>query len=170
MSVLVQRRHLLYSLLLLLCSCVTSSPRNSVPDDRVSGPAIDNPVAGSASGNEIVMQSLALLGTPYRYGGADPLSGMDCSGLVYFVHQALGLAVPRTAREQYAAARRVSLSEIEAGDLLFFRFQAPEVTHVGIYVGEGRFIHAPQSGKPVSLTRVDDRYYHAHLAGIGRLH
>jgi cell wall-associated NlpC family hydrolase len=61
-------------------------------------------------------------------------------------------------------------NEIEAGDLLFFRFHSHEVTHVGIYVGEGRFIHAPQSGNPVSLTSVDDRYYHTHLAGIGRLH
>ncbi len=170
MSGLVPWRYLPCSLFLLLCSCVTSGHRDSVPGDRVSGPAIDNAVAGSASGNEIVMQALALLGTPYRYGGADPLSGMDCSGLVYFVHQALGLAVPRTVREQYAAARRVSHSELEAGDLLFFRFNAREVTHVGIYVGEGRFIHAPQSGKPVGLTSVDDRYYLAHLAGIGRLH
>ena len=157
--------------LLLVCACATNGNRQGNLDSAAFDVAASGQAGSTSSaGNEVVMRALALLGTPYRYGGADPLGGVDCSGLVYFVHQSLGLAVPRTAREQYAAARRVSSDHLEAGDLLFFRFRTREVTHVGIYVGEGRFVHAPQSGKPVTLTRVDDRYYHAHLAGIGRLH
>ena len=119
-------------------------------------------------GTEIAMRAMSLLGAPYEWGGADP-TGFDCSGLVRFVHDQVGIQVPRTAAEQFSAARRVTVNSLEPGDLLFFRTNGRRISHVAIYTGEGRFIHAPQTGRPVELRTLDDEYYRPRLAGAGRL-
>ena len=111
---------------------------------------------------------MAQIGTVYRYGGAD-LEGFDCSGLVYFIHQALGLQAPRTAHQQFESSRRIARAELVPGDLVFFRFEGSRISHVGIYAGAGRFVHAPQSGRTVELKSLDDAYYVRHFAGAGRL-
>ncbi|HEY8538461.1 MAG TPA: C40 family peptidase [Steroidobacteraceae bacterium] len=118
-------------------------------------------------GSEIVLRAIALVGTPYRWGGNDP-SGFDCSGLVHFVHNELGIDVPRTAEEQYRAARRVDIDDLEPGDVLFFKTSGKRVSHVGIYAGAGRFVHAPQSGRLIELRDLNDDYYRPRLAGAGR--
>jgi cell wall-associated NlpC family hydrolase len=121
-------------------------------------------------GDEIALRALSLVGKPYIYGGAD-LQGFDCSGMVYFIHEALGIDVPRTAAEQQRAATRVSTSALHPGDLLFFRTtDTPRISHVGVYVGENRFVHAPQSGRLIEVRTLDDQYYGSHLASTGRLY
>jgi murein DD-endopeptidase len=129
-------------------------------------------VAGQGPGAVIAQQALAQVGTPYRYGGADPERGFDCSGLVSFAHARQGLAVPRTAAAQFAAARKVELDDVRPGDLLFYRLVpgSRDVSHVGIYTGQGRFVHAPQTGKRVGEARVDDPYYRERFAGAGRFY
>lgn len=119
-------------------------------------------------GHEIALRAISLLGAPYRYGGNGPHE-FDCSGLVRFIHDELGFDVPRTAAEQYRAAQPVRLQEIAPGDLLFFKISGRQVSHVAIYAGEGRFVHAPQTGRPVELRTLDDAYYLPRLAGVGRL-
>ena len=119
-------------------------------------------------GNEIALRAISQLGKPYVWGGAD-LSGFDCSGLVRFIYDQVGIAVPRTAAEQYSAARPIDLKGLEPGDLLFFRTQGQRISHVAIYTGEGRFIHAPRTGQPVEFRMLDDDYYRPRLAGAGRL-
>jgi murein DD-endopeptidase len=123
-------------------------------------------------GAVIAQQALAQVGTPYRYGGADPRRGFDCSGLVTYVHASEGVSVPRTAAAQFAAARKVAVADLRAGDLVFYRLVpgSREVTHVGIYTGQGRFVHAPQSGKLVGAASLDDAYYRERFAGAGRLY
>jgi cell wall-associated NlpC family hydrolase len=123
-------------------------------------------------GGVIAQQALAQLGAPYRYGGADPANGFDCSGLVIYVHAREGINVPRTAAAQFAAARSVTLDAIRPGDLMFYRLVAGsrDVTHVGIYIGQGRFVHAPQTGKRVGEADIDDPYYRERFAGAGRLY
>jgi cell wall-associated NlpC family hydrolase len=118
-------------------------------------------------GNEIAIRAIALVGHPYVYGGAD-LQGFDCSGLVYFIHEQLGLDVPRTAADQQRAAQTVQRGDLAPGDLLFFHTSGRGVSHVGIYVGENRFIHAPQSGRLIELRSLDDRYYSQHWVASGR--
>lgn len=125
------------------------------------------PPAGSV-GNEIALRAISLLGAPYEWGGAGP-TAFDCSGLVRFIHNQLGIAVPRTAAGQYVAARHIDMSRLAPGDLLFFRTTGGGISHVAIYAGEGRFIHAPQAGRPVELRMLDDEYYRPRLAGAGRL-
>jgi cell wall-associated NlpC family hydrolase len=135
----------------------------------VRGPA--EPLAVPAErplGQRIVASAMGQLGTPYRYGGRGP-DAFDCSGLVQFSHAAHGVAVPRTTHEQFAAARPVPLDQVAPGDLLFFRFEGPKVSHVAIYAGDGRFVHAPQGGRPVEI-RPLDAWYRQRLVGAGRLH
>jgi len=114
------------------------------------------------------MRAISLLGAPYEWGGSGPTS-FDCSGLVRFVHDQLGIETPRTAAEQYSASTPVNLGRIVPGDLLFFRTSGRRISHVAIYTGEGRFIHAPQAGRPVELRTLDDEYYAPRLAGAGRM-
>ncbi len=110
-----------------------------------------------------------LVGSPYRYGGADP-AGFDCSGLVFFVHRQLGISVPRTVAGQSLSAMLVDPAHLHPGDLVFFRESGVEATHVGVYTGGYRFIHAPQSGRPVSYGSLEDNYYRATFMGAGRFY
>lgn len=115
------------------------------------------------------MRAISQLGRPYVWGGAD-LTGFDCSGLVRFIYDQVGIAVPRTAAEQFSVAKRIEIAGLEPGDLLFFRTQQGQrISHVAIYTGEGRFIHAPRSGQLVEFRELDDEYYRPRLAGAGRL-
>jgi cell wall-associated NlpC family hydrolase len=120
-------------------------------------------------GDEVALRAIAQVGKPYRYGGAD-LDGFDCSGLVFFIHRDLGITVPRTAAEQYSASTPVNVRKLEPGDLLFFRMtKRKRVSHVAIYAGGGRFVHAPQSGRNIEIRELGDEYYGPHLVGAGRL-
>ena len=141
--------------LLVLAGCA-SSPRSS-----------EATASKQPSGERIAERAQTLVGSPYRYGGADP-SGFDCSGLVFFVHHELGINVPRTVAEQSSTATPVKLGELEPGDVVFFRDPGPRATHVGVYVGEHRFVHAPKTGRPVSYASLDDDYYRATFLGAGR--
>jgi cell wall-associated NlpC family hydrolase len=120
-------------------------------------------------GERISASALAQLGQPYRYGGNGP-DAFDCSGLVRFAHAAQGISVPRTTDEQLRAARPVGEHEMKAGDVLFFRFDGDKVSHVAIYTGDGRFVHAPQNGRAVESRMLDDSWYRRRLVGVGRLH
>jgi murein DD-endopeptidase len=138
------------------------------PVQPVGTPPIVQPSAPPLSpGNEVAMRAISLLGSPYKWGGSGPTQ-FDCSGLVRFVYAEIGVDVPRTAAEQYSSARRINLSDIAPGDLLFFRISGRRVSHVAIYAGEGRFIHAPQTGRPVELRTMDDEFYRPRLVGAGR--
>ncbi len=144
---------------LLLSACV-SGPR------QIPGPT----QADAQLGERIAATARAQLGRPYRYGGQGP-DAFDCSGLVLFSHSAHGIAVPRTTADQYRAAAPVPERRLIAGDLLFFRFEGQrKVNHVAIYLGDGRFVHAPQTGRPVELRRLDDPGYRRSLVAAGRLH
>jgi cell wall-associated NlpC family hydrolase len=128
--------------------------------DMPGGPAA-NP--GSAA----LLAAQSRIGTPYRYGGSGP-DAFDCSGLVAYAYQQAGITMPRTAAQQYALARPVRRSELRPGDLLFFRWSGREVSHVGIYAGDGRFVHAPQTGGQVRTASLDDEWYRERYAGAGR--
>jgi cell wall-associated NlpC family hydrolase len=129
---------------------------------------VPRPSVGFSLGSEIVVRAIALLGTPYQFGGNGP-DAFDCSGLVRYVHQELGIEVPRTAAEQFRAATAIELKQLEPGDLLFFRTQGDGVSHVAIYAGSGRFVHAPQTGRVIELRALDDSYFRPRLVGAGRL-
>ena len=123
---------------------------------------------GTATGNKIVAKAKQYLGVPYKWGGSDP-SGFDCSGFVYYVLRSQGINVSRTQTAMYAEGTPVSKSNLQPGDVVFFQntYKAG-LSHVGIYVGGGQFIHAPSSGKVVSYANLYTDYYIAHYYGAVR--
>ncbi|SDW55464.1 Cell wall-associated hydrolase, NlpC family [Lysobacter enzymogenes] len=128
--------------------------------------APDNPEAANA----VLMRAFSLVGTPYRYGGNTPEGGFDCSGLVNYVYRdMLALNLPRTSRDLAGyQGPRIDPMRLAGGDLVFFG-SAGNVSHVGIYVGEGRFVHAPSSGGTVRLDRLDGPYWRDHYSGAKRI-
>lgn len=153
---------------LVAAFCMLSAACGTLPTAPGPQPQIQSTADADTTGAEIAIRAIALVGIPYRYGGAD-LDGFDCSGLVYFIHQQLGIGVPRTAADQQRAARQIARTRIAPGDLLFFHTRGRGVSHVGIYVGENRFVHAPQSGRLIELRTIDDGYYGPRLVSVGRL-
>ena len=123
--------------------------------------------ASPDSGAALAALAVSLVGAPYHFGGADA-AGFDCSGLALYVHERFGLTIPRTAREQQRAARPVPLGELEPGDLVFFHIHRRRVDHVGIYTGDGRFVHAPRAGGAVAYGDLGDGYYRGRIASAGR--
>ena len=149
----------------LLGACAISRPH---PQPAVFALPTHHP--GDVNANDILFRAIGLVGTPYRYGGNTPESGFDCSGLVdYVFHDVAGITLPRTAHEiGEINAPQVKRSQLEAGDLVLFR-GAHEVSHVGIFVGRGRFVHAPNEGGTVRLDYLDAPYWNEHYSGALRI-
>ncbi len=171
MSVLPKRcaRILLLATVLMgMIGCATQ--RAPVPiEDSVATTQQPAPVDhGRVMGDQIADTALSMVGTPYLFGGSTP-HGFDCSGLVYFAYDQNGMKVPRTSREQRRRAKLVNRRFLKRGDLLFFD-TGWKSGHVGIYVGDSRFVHAPSSGKRVSVVRLDVGYFASRLEQAARLH
>jgi cell wall-associated NlpC family hydrolase len=145
------------------CASAPAAPAASAP--RV---VVEPRVADEAVGGAIAEVAMGLVGTRYRYGGTDPIEGFDCSGLVYYSYGQAGYEVPRSSHELFRAARKISVGEADPGDLMFFQDQS-KLSHVGIYLGDGRFVHAPASGANVTVASLDAPYYQQHLVAVGRL-
>lgn len=128
-----------------------------------------SPAAGAAApGARAARVALEQVGVPYRYGGNTP-GGFDCSGLVQYSYSAAGISVPRTTGQLWSTARTVELHRLRAGDVLFFDI-AGKMSHVGLYLGERRFVHAPSTGRRVSVASLDSEYYREALIRAGRLY
>jgi cell wall-associated NlpC family hydrolase len=151
----------LFALLALSQLGGCSAPRQ--PEPVLS--KVDNPTAVHA---EVVTIAREQLGRRYHYGGDSPKQGFDCSGLVYYSHRQAGIQLPRTSYGQFKATRPVSRSQLQPGDLVFFRLQHYKISHVGIYIGQQRFIHAPSSGKGVMIDELSDPYWQTRFVRGGR--
>jgi murein DD-endopeptidase len=123
---------------------------------------------GSSVADRAAQNSAQLVGKPYRYGGASPSSGFDCSGLVQYSYAQAGRKLPRSTDDQRAASQRIRVSELRPGDLIFFDQEGKKNSHVGIYVGNGEFVHAPSSGKRVRRDRLDAPYWSKHISEARR--
>lgn len=108
------------------------------------------------------------VGIPYRWGGDNVVEGMDCSGFVRAVYNLCGVSIPRTSREQFTAGEAVTKDELRDGDLVFFGSSEDKINHVGIYVGSGRFVHAPRRGEEIKVSTVDENYFEKRFVGARR--
>jgi cell wall-associated NlpC family hydrolase len=127
-----------------------------------------NEVGSRAS--ELITRSMDLLGVPYRSGGTSILNGLDCSGFVRTLYeQTAGLLLPRKASEQAAATEKIKKSELQPGDLVFFNTMRRTFSHVGIYVGNGKFIHAPRPGAAVRVEDMSTSYWAHRFDGARRV-
>lgn len=117
-------------------------------------------------GKRAASVAVGQVGAPYRYGGSSP-AGFDCSGLVQYSYAAAGMKIPRTTTGQWAQMSPVKERDMRAGDLLFFKVSG-KMSHVGLYLGGGRFVHAPSTGRTVSIEDLDSRYYSKAFVRAGR--
>lgn len=153
---------------LLIAGCASAPQQPAPPADGVTDSWPDTPVDMlDPVRAQVVFTALQMVGVPYRWGGQGP-EGFDCSGLVLYSYNNAGLTMPRTSREQFRATAPIRLNEITPGDLVFFN-TSEDASHVGIYVGEGRFVHAPASNRAVRLERLDNSYYRQRFLRGGRL-
>ena len=139
--------------LLLLTACASAPPRPQAHTRQ------------AMLSNDVLFRAISLVGTPYRWGGNTPAGGFDCSGLVDYVFRTEArLNLPRTSREMSRLPDpRLERAQLAPGDLVFFQTDGNGVSHVGIYVGKDRFVHAPDTGGTVRLDRLDNPYWRRHF-------
>lgn len=140
----------------LLSACGGPGPRSSASTETIA--QASRPV--SEKGNEVVLYAMGLLDTGYRFGGKNPEAGLDCSGMVSYIYgQAAGLKVQGSAADIARSSRPIERNALRPGDLVFFNTLNRSLSHVGIYIGDTRFIHAPSTNGRVRIDRLSDSYY-----------
>ena len=138
--------------------------------NQLSGPlqTARNTLGGKAS--ELVIQAMGLLGVPYKRGGISEEKGFDCSGFVrHMFEKSVGLVLPRRAEDQAKVTEEINRSDLKPGDLVFFNTMKRTFSHVGIYVGDGKFIHAPRPGKSVRVDDMREAYWQKRFNGARRV-
>ena len=161
------RMRLLAAAILVLALGACSSTPHRAPAAS-SGSTKPSSAATKNRADQAAGYALTMIGKPYRYGGTSP-AGFDCSGLVLYSYKSAGVALPHGTDKQRSMSRPVKVADLRRGDLLFFNQEGKKFGHVGIYVGEGRFVHAPSSGKSVRSDRVDSPYWKKHLSEARRI-
>lgn len=163
------------ALALLFTGCASGptrrAPASEPPSSLAKLPPRAPSAASAGTANDILFRAIGLVGTPYRWGGNTPDSGFDCSGLVDYIYRTeASIELPRTSRAMAAVdgekIRR--MAQLASGDLVFFTIGGA-ISHVGVYVGKGRFVHAPDSGGTVRLDNLDGPYWRSHFAYGKRL-
>ncbi len=138
---------------------------------RAAGERVKDAAATAWQGAQDLTEfALGLLGVDYKFGGTSPETGLDCSGLVRYVFQQVtGVTLPRTAKEMSRVGDKVALDELKPGDLVFFNTRRFAFSHVGIYLGDNRFIHAPSRGREVEVAAIDKSFWQKRFNGARRL-
>ena len=160
--------HFMARLSLLALAALLTACAGNPPAKEPSNPF--QIVDGSA--DDVLISAIGLVGTPYRYGGNTPESGFDCSGLIGYVYRnSAGISLPRSTREMIGVrAPSVGRNQLQSGDLVFFATNGGgQVSHAGIYGGEGRFVHAPSSGGTVRLDYLSQAYWQKSYLGAKRV-
>jgi len=145
-------------------------PADAAPAAATASPDAAAPeTSGKRLRRVLADLSMSLRHIRYKMGGRDPATGFDCSGFVRYVFRhGAGLDLPMDSASQYRSGNAIARENMKTGDLVFFRTSGKRVSHVGIYIGNGRFIHAPSSGKAVSISRMDNSYWAARFVGARR--
>jgi cell wall-associated NlpC family hydrolase len=162
-------RNYLYLLIFILSGCGSLGPAAPVTTIANPPPA---PAAlpPRAERSEALLQALLAIGMDYRYGGRSPMTGFDCSGLVAHIYRkAWGIDLPPSTLAQSQAGVEVSLAELRAGDLLFYDTLKRPYSHVGIYLGDDRFVHAPRTGAQVRIESIRSAYWSQRFNGARRI-
>lgn len=171
-----QRPALLAAMILGLAACASAPQRKEATFKTSHSALADLPAKAPSStnvgtANDVLFRAIALVGTPYRWGGNTPAGGFDCSGLVDYIYRnAADMALPHSSREMagLAGAKVKQMTDLASGDLVFFS-GGGGISHVGVYVGKGRFVHAPNSGGTVRLDDIDGPYWRDHFVYGKRL-
>jgi len=163
---------------LVTFALIAASAQAAPPDvsnDRTLTASARSAAAGTAEklwycAQDVAIYALGLIGVEYRFGGETPAGGLDCSGLVRHVFQQVtGVTLPRTSKEMSRVGAKVATGDLQAGDLVFFDTRRFAFSHVGIYLGDNRFVHAPSRGSEVEIAQLSDSYWQKHFNGARRL-
>jgi cell wall-associated NlpC family hydrolase len=148
--------NLLFAIFLSILLAACGGPQVRPPERAET---IHRPPA-SEKGNDVVLYALGLIDTDYRFGGKNPEAGLDCSGMVSYIYRtALGLKVSGSAADIARQTKPISRADLRPGDLVFFNTRNQPYSHVGIYIGDARFVHAPSTNGKVRIDNLADRYY-----------
>jgi cell wall-associated NlpC family hydrolase len=157
-------------LLLILAGCMSTKPAPSKPSKPIPTKPSLSKIQVEGDAREVIMVALGLLDTGYQFGGNNPEAGLDCSGLVKYVYKnALQVELPRSAAEMAQATRPVEKDQLKPGDLVFFNTLGRPFSHVGIYLGDGNFIHAPSSKGKVRIESMNSSYFAPRFEGARSL-
>ena len=152
----------------LLAACAHQAPRESPAETPYDAAGVIERDAGPRS--ELLLRALGLVGVRYRYGGHSPETGFDCSGLVqYLFNEVLGVALPRRAQDMSRVGDSIGRDELHPGDLVFFNTLREPYSHVGIYLGDGKFVHAPKTGSTVRVESMKAAYWTQRFNGARRI-
>jgi len=156
----------------------SSKAANDIYPVADSGNVTSNPSSGTRSflsgmaskAGDVVVGALNMIGVRYRWGGNTPDSGLDCSGFVRYVFQdTLGMTLPRRAEEMSRVGEKVRVSELKPGDLVFFNTMRRSFSHVGIYIGDNKFVHSPSTGSTIRVDDMDNSYWEKRYTGARRV-
>jgi len=166
-----RNRVVIVLLVALLGACSSVPPMSSTRTTRVETPPIEYfSLDNRRQSQEMVIFALGLLDTGYRFGGRNPDAGLDCSGMVsYIVEQISGRQLPHNAAQIAEQTRPIAITALQAGDLVFFNTAARKHSHMGIYMGDGKFVHAPSSRGAVRIGRLDNPYFKSRIDGARSL-
>ncbi|NHR04303.1 C40 family peptidase [Chromobacterium haemolyticum] len=157
-----------------------AAPEKAPPEGRPAAEASaqsgqDDPISKFSSPAEdavgdLLLQAMSLLGVAYRFGGNSPENGLDCSGFIRYVFQkSLKVNLPRTSAEMARVGKSINRSELVPGDLVFFNTRGFSYSHVGMYMGNGKFIHAPRTGKNIEVANINQSYWNGRFNGARRV-
>lgn len=154
-----------------------AAPDNAAPKedrpiaDKASEPPDPSAVSSSDDAvGDMLLQAISLMGVAYRWGGVNPSTGLDCSGFVQYVFKkSLKLHLPRTAAEQARVGKKVDRADLMPGDLVFFNTLGARYSHVGIYLGNSKFIQAPRTGKSIQISSMKDSYWSSRFTAARRV-
>lgn len=156
-------------MLALLASPVIASAGDELPSTLATQAAEDAANDNDAL-NNMAFYALSLSGTPYKYGGTSPDTGFDCSGFVGHVFRnSLGIALPRSTHEIWHIGQEISKEQLHPGDLVFYNTLRHSFSHVGIYLGDDRFVHSPSSGGSIRVDNMQEDYWRRHYNGARRI-
>lgn len=119
--------------------------------------------------SSLIAKAKNFIGLPYRFGGTSPVSGFDCSGFMQYVYKQNGVDLPRTSQAMASSGRSVARGELKAGDMVFFRTEGSRISHVGMYIGDNQFIHAPRTGRSIEITSLNSGYWSKTFATARRV-
>ena len=145
-----------------------SLKKSKGPEVRTGGEKASVPKPAGEMGMIAARTAERFVGIPYRWGGDTVVEGMDCSGFVRAVYNLCGINIPRTSREQFKVGENVGRDSLMDGDLVFFGGSEDQINHVGIYVGNGHFVHAPRRGDDIKISSLDEAYYTKKFVGARR--
>lgn len=168
-----------FMMIAVSCAALLALPTHAAPPEVPAAPVEQTaPVAAPSPApalttnpvESLLASAKELIGTPYRYGSIDPAAGLDCSGLVGYLFQSnFGLTLPRRSVDMSKIGEKISKADLQPGDLLFFKTVKKTISHVGVYIGNGEFIHAPWHGRNVEIANMELKYWQKRFAVAKRL-